>query len=534
MPWLFYRYILGELLRVFLLSGGVLVTVIAFGAAIKPLAADTLFGPAQTAKFIAFATVPMLQFALPFAAGFAATIVFHRLTKDNEIQAASASGISYQRILIPIFVFGILLVAIMVGLTQYVIPQFLAKMEQSFSVDITRLFRKSIEKGIPFQFGDIQIYADKIYEQPNPETGAQTRLILIGVAAAEIDDSSGRITTDVTASTAIVDFHLQGNHRYIQLELHDTVAYIPKKGELLQAPVMPIEPILIPNIALDRPMFMTLSEMHDLQDDPGQFSEVIKAKNELAKALREIEVWQQIREKLRTQGKIKLIGELRTITVKAHEVIKGVFSNPENEPITVQVTEQSGVVVLFSANEVSIASDDGSSLALPSFELVLENCDILDVSTGEVVNQRALAEYAALEVDDLKETKLAVQPYCYLLEKALGANGNVVAKAEILNQRVDDLLLQINSKIQRRYALSGTAILLLLLGATLAMMLRQALPLVIYACAFAPSILDIIMISGGGHMVRDGSVVSGTIVLWSGNVLLIAMIIGALRRVMRN
>ena len=533
MPWLFYRYILGELIRVFLLSGGVLVTVIAFGAAIKPLAADTLFGPAQTAKFIAFATVPMLQFALPFAAGFAATIVFHRLTKDNEIQAASASGISYQRILMPIFVFGILLVAIMVGLTQYVIPQFLAKMEQSISVDITQIFRKSIEKGVPYQIGDIQIYADKIYEQPNPETGAQTRLILIGVAAAELDDL-GRITTDVTASTAIVDFHLQGNHRYIQLELRDTVAYIPKKGELLAAPVMPIEPILIPSIAHDEPEFMTLSEMHDLQDDPGQFSEVIKAKNELAKALREIEVWQQIREKLKTQGQIKLIGELRTITVKAHEVIKGVFSNPENEPITVQVTEQSGVVVLFSANEVSIASDDGSSLALPSFELVLEDCDILDVSTGEVVNQRALAEYGALEVADLKETKLAAQPYRYLLEKALGANGNVVAKAEILNQRVDDLLLQINSKIQRRYALSGTAILLLLLGATLAMMLRQALPLVIYACAFVPSILDIIMISGGGHMVRDGNVVSGTIVLWSGNVLLIAIIIGALRRVMRN
>ena len=533
MPFLFYRYILGEFLRVFLLSAGVLVTVIAFGAAIKPLAADTLFGPAQTAKFIAFATVPMLQFALPFAAGFAATIVFHRLTKDNEIQAASASGISYQRILMPIFVFGILLVAIMVGLTQYVIPQFLAKMEQSISVDITRMFRKSIEKGIPYQIGDIQIYADKIYEQPNPETGAHTRLILIGVAAAELDDL-GRITTDVTAGTAIVDFHLQDNPRYIQLELRETVIYNPKKGELVETPVVQLKPIPIPNIANDQPTFMTLSEMQALRKNPDKFSTVIQAKNELAKALREIEVWQQIREKLRTQGQIKLIGELRTITVKAHEVIKGVFSNPENEPITVQVTEQSGVVVLYSAKRVSIASDDGSSLALPSFELVLEDCDILDVSTGEVVNQRALAEYGTLEVDDLKETKLAVQPYRYLLEKALGANGNVVAKAEILSQRVDELLLHINSKIQRRYALSGTAILLLLLGATLAMMLRQALPLAIYACAFIPSILDIIMISGGGHMVRDGSVVSGTIVLWSGNVLLIAIIIGSLRRVMRN
>lgn len=534
MPWLFYRYILGEFLRVFLLSGGVLVTIIAFGAAIKPLAADSLFGPAETAKYIALATVPMLQFALPFAAGFAATLVFHRLTKDNEIQAASASGISYQRILMPMVLMGLVLVAIMVLLTQSVIPQFWAKMEQSISADITKLFRNSIEKGVPVQFGDIQIYADKIYEVPNPETGAQTRLILVGVAAAELDDS-GRVTTEVTASTAIVDIHYQDKHRYIQLELRDTVFYNPKKGELAEAPVMHIEPILIPSIAHDRPMFMTLSEMQDLREHPDQFSEVIQAKNELAKALREVEVWQQIGEKLKNQGQIKLVGELRTIIVKAQKVKKGVFSNPGNEAITVHVYDQSGMVVLFSSEKVSLESDDGSSLALPSFDLVLENCDILDVSTGEVVNQRAVAAYGALEVDDLTEMNLAqLPPYRDLLEKAQGAKGNVAEKVEILNARVDDLLLQINSKIQRRYALSGTAILLLLLGAVLAMMLRQSLPLVIYTWAFAPSILDIIMISGGGHMVRDGSVVSGTIVLWSGNVLLIVMIIGALRRVMRN
>ena len=191
MPWLLYRYILGEFLRVFLLSGGVLVTVIAFGAAIKPLAADELFGPAQTAKYIAFATVPMLQFALPFAAGFAATLVFHRLTNDNEIQAAAASGISYPRVLVPMFALGLVLVAIMVLLTQSIIPQFYAKMEQNISADIIRMFRASIEKGVPYKTGDMQIYADRIYELADPETGAQTRLILIGVAAAELDRITG-------------------------------------------------------------------------------------------------------------------------------------------------------------------------------------------------------------------------------------------------------------------------------------------------------------------------------------------------------
>ncbi len=78
MPWMFYRYIMGEVVRVFLLSATVLVLVVAFAAAIKPLAADDLAGPLRVAKYVMLAIVPMLQFSIPVAAGFAATLVMHR------------------------------------------------------------------------------------------------------------------------------------------------------------------------------------------------------------------------------------------------------------------------------------------------------------------------------------------------------------------------------------------------------------------------------------------------------------------------
>ena len=42
MPWTLYRYILKDLLRVIGLTTLILVTVIAFGATIKPLANDAL------------------------------------------------------------------------------------------------------------------------------------------------------------------------------------------------------------------------------------------------------------------------------------------------------------------------------------------------------------------------------------------------------------------------------------------------------------------------------------------------------------
>src|SRR4030095_1077226 len=111
MPWLLYRMMLVDLLRVIGLTAGVLVTVIAFGATIKPLTNDRLLEASQTFKYLLAVMLPMLQFALPFAAGFGATLALHRMTADNEIQAMAVSGLSYRRIIVPIIALGLALLA---------------------------------------------------------------------------------------------------------------------------------------------------------------------------------------------------------------------------------------------------------------------------------------------------------------------------------------------------------------------------------------------------------------------------------------
>src|SRR5688572_8192755 len=159
MPWLLYRYITAELLRVIGLTTTVLVTVIAFGTLIKPLSNDSLLDAGQTARYLGLAIVPMLQFALPFAAGFGATLGPHRLTSDNEIQAMAVGGISYRRILVPIAGLGLALMLLMVVLTQWVIPRFWSVIEQMMATDITKVFAASIRRGEAFQLKRLQIYA---------------------------------------------------------------------------------------------------------------------------------------------------------------------------------------------------------------------------------------------------------------------------------------------------------------------------------------------------------------------------------------
>ena len=533
MPWLLYRYIIGELLRVFALSAGVLVMVIAFGAAIKPLAANDLIGAVQTAKHIMLATIPMLQYALPFAGAFAATIVMHRLTTDNEIQAIAVSGISYRRILMPLVALGVVLVAVMVLLTQSVAPRFWAMMDQNIASAVTRAFRASIDKGMPFEIGKIQIYADRIYEQPNPDTGAETRLILIGVAAAELDDE-GRIATDVTARQATVDIHRRGSNTYIQLEMLDTVVYTQTTGELIETPVIRPAPMLLPNPARDHPMFMTRREMLRLREHPDEYSHVMEAKAALAQTLHEIEVWRQLDEKLRSDRSLELVGERRVLTIDADRVKRGKLSTFDGRPVMVRSVESNGVTVLYAAGKAELGQSGGSSLSDLAVSLALEDYDIIDEKTGGVINQRERLEFVGLAASGLIEQDLSTLDYEALMQRADGHGSRVKSRVAVLKDRIKNLRLRIESRLQRRYALSLTALMLLLLGGTLAMVLRGSLPLVIYAWAFVPSILDVILISGGGHMVKSGQVALGTAVLWSGNALLAAIIAFAYRRLMRN
>ena len=302
------RYILGDLLRVIGLTTAVLVTVIAFGAAIKPLADDNLLTAAQTAKYIALAIVPMLQFALPFAGGFAATMVMHRMTADNEIQAIAVGGVSYRRILLPVAVLGVVLALVMVLLTQWVIPKFWRLMERTIAADMTRMFQASIERGMPFELGDVQIFADKILVDAHPEdTDADTRLVLWRVAAAELD-RDGVIVTDVTAAQAVLDIYRRGGRTYLKLRLRDAVAFNSESGELVRAPQLePRKAIVVPSAFEDDPRFMTQGELLRLYAEPDEFGSVSEARLALAESRREIELRRLIDAELESGGSVELV-----------------------------------------------------------------------------------------------------------------------------------------------------------------------------------------------------------------------------------
>ncbi len=538
MPWMLYRYFMGELLRVFLLSATVLVVVVAFGAAIKPLAADDLGGPLQVAKYITLAIVPMLQFAIPFAAGFAATLVMHRYTADNEILAVSLCGLSYRRILMPVFVFGCVLLVVMVLLTQTIIPRFWQSLQQMIARDVTRLIQSSIKKGEPVRFGNVQIHADKLIVLENPpDTGAQTRLVLYRVVAAKID-MDGRIVWDVAARQAVVDVHRVDGQTYLKIALVDTVGFDAETGQLASAPQIMIT-ITVPDPLGEDPRFMTRTRLLELRDHPDDFTLVIDAKESLAMAIRRIDVWRETARQIGESGFVTLTGGWsggnRRLEVDADTIRHGIFGVTNQGPIEIREFDVDGRPVRRITAETAVLKDsDGATLANPTADLALGNCEVVDLRSNGVTNARDKLSIPNLWLESLVGDDPSLLPYGQLIDRAELLGEQLRPQIDRVIARVDYLDRTITSRLLRRYALSATAMLLLLLGATLAIWMRHSSPLVVYVWAFLPAVIDIMLIASGDHRARAGDLAGGLVLMWSGIALLIGAQAYVYRRLARN
>jgi lipopolysaccharide export system permease protein len=541
MPWMLYRYMLSEVVRVFLLTATVLVTVIAFGVTVRNLAGEHQLAAFDTLKYLTLAMVPMMQFALPFSAGFASTMVFHRLTSENEILAAAVSGISYRRILLPLVALGLGLALIMVGLTQYAIPRFWTYMERTIATDVTKLFQMQIDRGVPFEAGNIRIYADDMRVIANPQdTEAETRMILFRVAAVELD-GDGRIETDVTAQRAVVDIYREEGQTLIMLAMQETMQFDGGTGQLAYLPLIePPRPLIMPHLFRDHLRAMTRGQLLRLRNDPDRFGPVRELRDDLVIELTDREVWRTLQTELAERGRIYLsqrdIGR-RHYEIEGNGIRHGVITVEDRRPVVVTQFDGSLPLRRITAERVTLSRMAASGLGSAAFSIELLNCEIVDLQSPETINRRERLTDTNLVLRDVAIEDLPALSSEQVLRRARSIDDlgpSVVDAVERLKHRIEDLRMEVRARIFMRYAQSTTALLLLLLGATLAMVLRGSLPLVIYLWAFVPSILCLILISGGDKMMRDGQIVAGVSVMWSGNTVLLLMLLALLARLMRN
>jgi len=555
MPRILYRHITADLCRIMLLTASVLVTVIAFGAAIRPIM-QNLFGAEDLLRFVALASVPMLQFALPFAGAFAGTIVYARLAADNEVLAMSAAGMSYRRVFMPAILLGLLLFAGMVLLVDLGVPRLWSSMDRFKTRDPTRLFVSAVERGeaLALPGTSTQLYADEVRVLELSAAGAgggalapTTRLGLAGVAAVEFGPD-GRPVTEFTAEFATVDIYREGDSAYLKLLFRNATAFRDGEDALVVVPLAEPDAIDLGKGIRLKPKHLDFRGLLALWGDIDGYHEVAELRRQTERALEAVDRWECVERQLSEgDGVLRLAdaGGRRSYEVRGAK-LSGTRLRPRAAGQIELIELERGVASRrASVDEASLVADERARDGTLRFELLARADTVADLRgiggggrwpprivglepAGCTARARgadsvdALVAEAASRADGEKGSPA--------LASRRAANESALAMVEAARSVRADIVARIVQRINQ----SLSAPLMIVLGAVLAVALRGTNPLQVYLLAFLPAILAILLVSGGEQMLKEKTSFLGVLVASLGNIGLLSMIVVAVRKVARH
>src|SRR5213082_2880848 len=140
-----FWYVFKDLLRIFFLTSGVLAGIMSFGGLLRPLTEHGL-EIQQVVKMLSCFMPAMTAYSLPVAALFATTMVYGRLSADNEVVACRSAGISHLAIALPALVLGLTVAILGLLLLCFIVPIFMLKAEKVVFSNVGQIIVNEIER----------------------------------------------------------------------------------------------------------------------------------------------------------------------------------------------------------------------------------------------------------------------------------------------------------------------------------------------------------------------------------------------------
>lgn len=552
--------VLVELWRLILLTTCILVVVLSFAAAVRFLA-DGRLGPTETIRLMFLAMPPMLQYALPFAAGFGATLAYHRAATDNELTASFAAGVSHRAILMPAVLSGVILAGTVLALSNVVIPRFLRSMEQLVTRDAARLIVASIERKEAVKMDNTLLYADTV--RRNPAAGAEEaeRLYLRGVIAVELD-KAGEIEYLVSAREADV-WLVRAAAQTVPGVKPDsetvTHVFIRSRGTVGQKAgegVMEGETLdlsrTIPNAFSDDPKFLSWDQLQRLKQDPSRINFINSRRRVLAARLAERETTSAVSRALAANGAVRFdAGEGAWVEVQGGAIrwdntgqqwaLVPKDAGAATGPLLVLRQFETGRVTRQFADSATFrtAVDPDAPDREVTISLTLSGLSAVQGAPGarpSTLKPQTIAQLGVPEANlagvmdaradkllDLADARIAADP----------TDDYVQTARDDLRKRIADLMREISSKQQERFASAAACLVMIVTGAVMAIRLRSKLPLEVYLWAFFPALATVMTISAGQQLIHSQGAV-GIPVMWGAVVGLALFTFVQFRRVARH
>jgi lipopolysaccharide export system permease protein len=212
---LLQKYILVELIRVFIFVVSVLTVLLVFVGAFGQMSENNL-GPAQLLEILPYLVPSLLPYTIPATMLLTVTVVYGRVAADHEITAAKAAGISAMSLLWPSYIMAGVLSVVSLLLTDQVIPWALTNIERRVAQMMETIFL------------DI-LHSQKVYIHRDPS---------LQINVSDVEGKKliqplfrytprGGNTMNVSAAEATIHFNLE--KRVVEVDLTDFNLEIPDR-----------------------------------------------------------------------------------------------------------------------------------------------------------------------------------------------------------------------------------------------------------------------------------------------------------------
>jgi lipopolysaccharide export LptBFGC system permease protein LptF len=583
-PWILWYRTLSDLARQVLVISLVLTVVIAFAMAVKFLAEGKV-SPLIAMKIMLMATVPMLQYSIPFAAAFGATLVYHRMSQDNELAAAYAGGIGHRVLLVPALVTGLVLAGVVLVLSQQVIPVFLRRIEREVSQDAAKIVEATIQDGRALEFGDWIMIADSVRSLgPHDTSGAYQRLLLTGVVFVEADDQ-GNLVREGSAATGRVYFFSGSDAAAIEAGTRGAIfsdesragttlvrielerGQIRQPGpSIVNVATTPIS-VRMPGEIKDDPKFLTYRELRNVPKNPDVLAMIDQRRRDLAVHLALRLAGDRMFGRIRDRQTIQFIDRAgRLVWLQAGGMVwnqpsRGwVLSPPTGQPmIEVKLAGAPGRngsetggggtsnAMTLSRSRVTLIPDIGRDRESRALTFTLDMTEnkggptegaAVNNATGSIeqaLGQLTLVDAQLQALEDKSSSELLAMSEARMAGVGTSPDGDTLLAAPTrdLRLRLQRLFREVTSKHHERLAISIACLVMVLTGAVTAMRLGRTLQLVVYLWCFFPALGTLVTIATGQQLTHHQGY-GGLVLLWAGVMGLVAYSVGALRLVERH
>ena len=545
-----FWYIFRDLLKIFLMANGALAGIMSFGGLLRPLTHQGL-DVGQVGKLLSYFMPAMTTYSLPIAALFATTVVYGRLSADNELTACRAGGLSHLTIAMPAFIMGILVAILSLVFLCFIVPAYTLKVEQTLYSNLAKLIAGHIQGAHEIRFGPVTIFGQDAYIPPEQTTGGQQVVVLKSPLIETIerpyrDDRSYRVPKDFyTASEAVISIEQRGKGEergtgkvYLTIHLEDGMK-IPRQFQgAAQAGVEATDygPIQIDSPIKEDTKFMDVWRLKKLYHNPAQGAKVKRVLDELIQRDQQVQYATETAQQLDGEGQVVFHfsgGETYVLTREPGAPLcqlRGLgFVIPAAPPLDVlttwaaaQCSTDAATAALGLPPLAALPVDPESQFRPVTFQRKIEGQTTPVWAAREMQFQvRPSGEPHMLRLNvelvdavsrgsgGMVQRKSYIQPFdvpmtgqvAKIATRHVGDYTDAPGASKIDRQRIGREVLELSNQIlaesHGRVSFAISCLVLVMVGCALGMMFRSGNFLSAFAVSFVPALLTITLIVAG-------------------------------------